>query len=243
MMAFLVAGLTVNAEEKNENVLLDEVNVATLADDDDATNEGGIKLSEGKDDDDRLSMHLYIGGNIPTGAPDGMDFSYWRSWDFNFTIFQYDYRPKKSKVTLSAGLGFDWRSYVLSGHKDMFYKDGDIVKVGPADTNVEDLRSDIHTTSLSMPLLAKYSFSKHFAISLGAQLNWNFYGRVGNSYEIGDHDYDVNTKNIGHRPFTVDVMGIVHFWGVGVYCKYSPMSVLKKDRGPEFKSVSLGIYF
>lgn len=31
--------------------------------------------------------------------------------------------------------------------------------------------------------------------------------------------------------------------GVGLYCKYSPMSVMKKNYGPDFKSVSVGIYF
>ena len=115
--------------------------------------------------------------------------------------------------------------------------------MSPADANMDNLRSDIHTTSLTMPLLAKYSFSKNFAVSLGAQLNWNFYGRVGNSYTIGDNDYDVNTRKIGQRPFTVDVMGIIHVWKIGLYCKYSPMSVLKTDRGTEFKSVALGVYF
>ena len=244
LMAFVFVGLTANAVEKNESVSLSDADFATLAvGDEEEINDGGIKVAKGKDDDDCLSMHLYVGGNIPTGTPDGVDFSYWRSLDINLTVIQYDYRPKNSKVCLSAGLGFGWREYPLDGHKHMFYKKDNIVSVGPADANMDNLRSDIHTTSLTMPLLAKYSFSKNFAVSLGAQLNWNFYGRVGNSYKIGDNDYDVNTRKIGQRPFTVDVMGIIHVWKIGFYCKYSPMSVFKKDKGPDFKSLSVGFYF
>ena len=94
-----------------------------------------------------------------------------------------------------------------------------------------------------MPLLIKQRFSKSFAISLGAQLNWNFYSRIHNYGEQGDNEVDTYTKKIGQRPITVDVLGILHFGKLGVYCKYSPMSVLKKDRGVEFKSFAAGFYF
>ena len=107
---------------------------------------------------------------------------------------------------------------------------------------MDDLSSNIHTTSLSMPLLIKQRFSKSFAVSVGAQLNWNYYARIHTSYEQGDDDFDRYTKKIGQRPFTVDVLGIVHLGDLGIYCKYSPMSVLKKDRGPKFQSLSFGIY-
>jgi hypothetical protein len=61
---------------------------------------------------------------------------------------------------------------------------------------------------------------------------------------MGDHEVDDLTKKIGERPITVDILGIVHVAkGFGVYCKYSPMSVLKKDKGPDFKSLAVGFYF
>ena len=94
-----------------------------------------------------------------------------------------------------------------------------------------------------MPLLVKQSFSKNFAISVGAQLNWNFRAHIHNYYEEGDIEISEDTKKIGQRPFTVDVLGIVHVYKYGIYCKYSPMSVLKTDRGPEFKSLAFGLYF
>ena len=217
ILAFLAVGMTANAE--------------TLVTVDDDPEKSLIDLGQGADENDRWSMHFNVGVNVPTSVPDGMSFAPFRSWEIGWTVAQYDYTPK------------DWKTTFSAGHSKMFEKNGNLVGVYRADDDMEDLSSDIHTTSLSMPLLIKQSFSKKFAISLGAQLNWNYFARVGNEFEIGDNDYDVNTKKIGQRPFTVDVLGIIEFDDFGIYCKYSPMSVLKTNRGPEFKSLSFGIYF
>ena len=66
---------------------------------------------------------------------------------------------------------------------------------------------------------------------------------TNNYYEQGDCETDEYVKKIGQRPITVDVLGMLHFGDFAVYCKYSPMSVLKKDRGVDFKSLAVGIYF
>ena len=247
LLAFLAVGMMANAEEKNENVVLNDANTvasAVIDDDDVFTDDGGVKIGKGKDDDDRWSMHFAVGVNIPTGAPDGVEFAPFRSWEFNWTIAQYDYTPNNSKTTFSAGLGLDWRAYTLKGHNLGFFKAGDVVGVGRPDANIDEFSSNIHVTSINMPLLVKQRFGKNFAISLGAQLNWNYYARIHNYFELGDYETDEYTKKIGERPITVDVLGIVHVAkGFGIYCKYSPMSVLKKDKGPDFKSLAIGFYF
>ena len=209
----------------------------------DTSNDGGVKLGQGADEDDHWTMHFAVGVDIPVNT-DGLDFAPFRSWDINVTLVQYDWTPKHTKTTLSAGLGFNWRNYTLSGHDMMFNKLNDVVIVGHRDGQMSELSSRVHTVGLSMPLLVKQRFGKNFAISLGAQLNWNYYARLNNYYEIDDHEIDDLTKKIGQRPITVDILGIVHIAkGFGVYCKYSPMSVFKKDKGPDFKSLSVGFYF
>lgn len=234
LMAFLAVGMTANAETLVAN------------DGDESKNKSLIDLGQGKDDNDRWTMHAYVGVDVPTGVSEGMSFAPFRSWELNLTILQYDYTPGKSKTTLSAGLGFNWRVYTLKGHDQYFDKGSDawimVKKVAPGDNTFNDLSSNVHTTSLSMPLMLKQRFSKKFAVSVGAQLNWNFWGRIHNYYENGDRQYDEYIKKVGQRDFTVDVMGIVHVGDIGIYCKYSPMSVLEKDRGPKFQSLAFGVY-
>ena len=230
LMACMAVGMTAYAQEVEEKFVdIEEVEV----------NNGGIKL----DDDNNWKMHVYVGIDIPTGAPDGVDFAPFRSWEVGFTVAQYEYTPKNSRTTLCAGIGFDWRNYTLSGHDKMFVKANDIVGVYDRKGDMSELASRISTTSISLPLIVKQSFSKKFAVSLGAQFNWNVYSRVNNYYEEGDHEIDDQTKKIGERPITIDVLGMLHFGDFAVYCKYSPMSVLKKDKGPDFKSLAVGFYF
>jgi len=245
LMAFLAIGMTANAE--------------TIVDDDSdekSVSKSLIDLGQGKDENDRWTMHAFLGVNVPTGAPEDMKFAPFRSWEFNWTILQYDYTPKNWKTTFSVGLGFNWRAYTLKGHDQYFvkYSDGWISTVstkvirggeGVYDIlgyDTKNLSSNIHTTSLSFPLLVRQRFHKNFAVSVGAQINWNFWGRIHTYYEYDDHQIDDYTKKIGQRDISVDVLGIVDFGKIGIYCKYSPMSVLEKDRGPKFQSLAFGIY-
>ena len=230
LLAFLAVGMTTYAQK----VDVKTVEMKTVE-----INDGGIKL----DDDSKWKMHFYAGIDIPTGAPDGVDFAPFRSWEIGLTVAQYEYTLKNSKTTLCAGIGVDWRNYTLSGHDKMFAKVNDIVGVYDRKGDMSELASRISTCSLSLPLMVKQSFNKDFAISLGAQLNWNFYSRVNNYYEENDNEIDIQTKKIGERPITIDVLGMLHFGDFAVYCKYSPMSVLKKDKGPDFKSLAVGFYF
>ena len=232
IFAFMLIGMTANAAVEVENV-----------DDDSTITNNGVKIANGADEDDAWSMHLNIGVNIPTSTH-GLDFAPFRSWEIGWTVAQYDWTLKNQKTTLSAGAGISLRDYTLSGHDKLFVVADKQVGVGERDGNISELSSSIYTFGFSVPVLVKQRFSKNFAISLGAQLNWNVYGRVHNHYETGDDEVDVSTRGLKYRPLTVDLIGIVHVAkSFGFYCKYSPMSVMKKNYGPEFKSVSVGVYF
>ncbi len=55
-------------------------------------------------------------------------------------------------------------------------------------------------------------------------------------------EFPLNKKDSNYR--TIDIYGTAHAgldW-IGLYVKYSPMSVFKDWRGPKFQSISFGIY-
>ena len=74
-------------------------------------------------------------------------------------------------------------------------------------------------------------------------MNFNVAGHLTAGYKTGDVEYDMTTKKIDYRPVTGDIMGVLDIDKIGIYARYSPMTVMKKDRGPEFRSLTLGLYF
>jgi hypothetical protein len=78
-------------------------------------------------------------------------------------------------------------------------------------------------------------------------------GRINNDYTDGDNDVEISTKGFDYNVVTVDFMGILKSGGIGLYFKYSPMSVLKKKditaadgtiiENPQFKALSFGLFF
>lgn len=242
MLAFVAASMTAYAEESN-GVIVDESAVASteLLDDDDVSN--GMSLSVDNDGRNAISMHLNVGFNVPLDGPSNMSIAPLRSWEVGWTVAQYDYRPKNTRCTLSAGIKMEWKNWTLRGHDDAFIKVGDVVGIAGFPAASSSNYSRIHVMSFSVPLLFTQQIGKKFSASVGGQVNWNAFGSLYNYYETGDDEVDVTTRKIGQRPFTFDIMGIVRCNDFGVYCKYSPMSVLKKGRGPEFKSITFGLYF
>ena len=185
---------------------------------------------------------LAFGLPIATNVPDGMSFAPFKSYEW-IVGFRYKYTPENALQTYSVGLWANWRKYTLDTDK-MFAKDANnVVGVYDYPVNAGDKRSGIYVFGLSVPFLftQKFGHQSDFKMSLGPVVNFNLYGRIKNEYTVGDDEVEINTKGLEYRPVTVDIMGMLQYKGVGFYCKYSPMSVLKTDMGPEFRSVSVGI--
>lgn len=216
---------------------------AQTTEDDEKEGKCSSLLVLSKDETSTLSMHLAVGVNLATNVPADYKFAPFKSWDISWTVFEYGYTPKGASQTYSVGLGLTWRNYGLKDNYTMFVKnDQNNVELGTFDGDMESRYSRLRTWGISLPLLFTQRIGKNFSFSLGPVMNLNLFGRINTGYKIGDDKTSISTKNIGYRPFTVDVMGVFNIYGVGVYCKYSPMSVMKKDRGPQFKSVTVGLY-
>lgn len=140
------------------------------------------------------------------------------------------------------GLGLNWRNYGLKDNGNLFLKVNDVVGLSKFPANAGSRYSAVKTLGIIVPLLFTQDLGKDVSFSVGPIVNFNAWGWVRNDYDIDDDNYDISTRKIGQRPVTVDIMGVFDYNGVGIYCKYSPMSVFKKDRGPEFRSVTLGLY-
>lgn len=213
---------------------------AATSDGDDSENTD-IKLHDGETVD--WIMHLAIGFNAGIDAPDGYDFAPFKSWDVQWTVFDFEYTPLNASQTYSIGFGMNWSNFALENSGAMFQKMGEVTALGQFPAATSSRYSSVHRLALDIPLLFTQRIGRHVSLSLGPVVKFNTGGWLHTRYDMGDQEYRISTKKIGLRPVTVDVMGVVDIYGIGLYCKYSPMSVFKADRGPEFKSVTFGLYF
>ena len=238
----MAACMTANAEEiEDVNVVNGTNEMAAPADDKKGKTETDLVLKDGEND--KWTMHLGVGVNLVTGAPDAYEFAPFKSWDIQWTVVQYNYTPKNAKQTYSIGLGLNWRNYGLKDNGTAFLKAGDVVGLGAFPSNAGSRYSSVQTLAISVPLLFTQKVSKDVSITVGPIVNFNAGGWVKRSYEEGDNDIEVSTSKIGQNPVTVSAFGMVDIDGFGLFCKYSPMNVFKKARGPEFNSFTLGFYF
>lgn len=194
-----------------------------------------------------LSLNLGLGVSAPTNVPESMDLKPMKSMEAMIWVL-YNHTPFKGKNTFSAGLGFTARSYGLDTNQ-MFTKDGSTIGLGTFPEGSGSHRSRLSIGSLSVPFFFSHEFGKksHVSLTLGPVVNFNLGGSLTNKFKTSDANYDYMTEatasGIGQRPVTVDFMGVLRLYGIGLYMKYSPQSVLKTDRGPQFHALSFGIFF
>jgi hypothetical protein len=212
------------------------------------------------EDDAKWVIDLGIGWSAPTNTPKGHGFAVFRS-DEVFVGLRYCYTPTGALQTYSAGLWCNWRTYELphSGKGYMYKTKDDVVTFGnyvaDGKDNYSDVRSHIRIFSLSVPFLFTQKFGKKSksSFSVGPVVNFNLRGRINNEWKNGDDYVEVSTKGFDYNVVTVDFMGILKSGGIGLYFKYSPMSVLKKNsvtaadgtiiENPQFKALSFGLFF
>jgi hypothetical protein len=200
-------------------------------------------------DENGIVLDLGYGWAIPTNTPQGNGFAVFKSWEWMIGL-RYCYTPKNALQTYSVGLWCDWRSYTVPCDHVISKNADDIVVFGEYPSNVSETSSTIRIFSLSVPFLFTQKFGKNSkaSFSLGPVVNFNVRGRINNEWTDNDINYETSTKSIGQRPVTVDFMGILRYGDVSLYCKYSPMSVLKSKsengvENPQFHSMTFGLFF
>jgi hypothetical protein len=192
------------------------------------------------------SLHMNVGLNTMVGADKGYDFSLWPSFEYGVSITR-DWRPHGPKNEFSFGLGVDWRYYRVSDKSLHWTKDANnFMTLAPYAAGQTDTRSSLFVFSVQVPLLYTHYFDKKrdWALTVGAVVNWNAMGEALYSYEEDGEEHDVTISKSGMKPFTVDGVVMVDTpWLPMLYCKYSPMTLFKNDRGPKMHQLSFGICF
>ena len=149
--------------------------------------------------------------------------------------------------TLSLGAGIHHRSYSMK-RPNMLTRAAasQIVTVIPYPSEIigeiKNRSSNLNMWTMQFPLMFTQRIYKKLNIGVAGIMNWNFYARVDNHYELNMTDYDIRHKNLKQKKLNFDVLGTLTWNQIGVYCRYSPGKFFEEGYGPEIKNTwTLGL--
>ena len=179
-------------------------------------------------------------GNFYAGwgkaALDGYDISMRRIDEIgmlNTAAVGYKFRET---TRLSLGVGFNHRRYTLMKGYHFTQGESDVIGIEPFQPGLSRCSSKINLWQIRFPLMLRQEFAGNGAFSLAAVLDWNCHASFTNASKEGDTRTSSKTGVSQHRKVTVDALAAVSWNYVGIYFNFAPMSVFKKDCGPEIKN-------
>ena len=137
---------------------------------------------------------------------------------------------------LSLGMGFNWTTYGLNKPYFWSRSDDGVVGFNAMTGEAKNLRTALLLRSMQFPLLFNQYLGKHWDITVGPIFNWNCYADITNSYSDDINNYNITTRRLNQRKFSVDGIVMVSWKGLGAYFRYAPQSVFKTGFGPEIKN-------
>lgn len=212
--------------------------------------EKAIEPNKSQVERDKAKVKLFFGdvrlgaGNAKVNIP-GVNIDYVSEVGI-LNVLGLKYIPNR-RTHLSVGVGFNYQRYVID-RQHYFSKDAETNAVSIknfsdlSDEELDGRGSDFKLWQLCLPVMYKQSFKYDLFFKLGIVFNWNASANISHSYKIDDTSYSFNTKKIRQNKFSTDMTAAFGYRWFGVYIKYSPMKLFKKEYGPNIKNTwTLGL--
>lgn len=183
-----------------------------------------------------------LGVAQPYDGPDEMSLGGTVCSDIFLSIESVSFNFAWNHLHIYSGLNVGYRSFRLMEDGILSVQDGKIAK-GAVPQGLELKRSALRYNYLSVPALFGISLGSrgHFEVYGGAEICYNFNGRIKNKYSQKEVQVPVKYTDIRLETFTWNYIAGINFFDFGVYAKYSPCSVLQAGTGPSFDTYSFGI--
>ena len=183
-----------------------------------------------------------LGVAQPYDGPDEMSLGGTVCSDIFLSIESVSFNFAWNHLHIYSGLNVGYRSFRLMDDGILSVQDGKIAK-GAVPQGLELKRSALRYNYLSVPALFGISLGSrgHFEVYGGAEICYNFNGRIKNKYSQKEVQVPVKYTDIRLETFTWNYIAGINFFDFGVYAKYSPCSVLQAGTGPSFDTYSFGI--
>ena len=251
ILAFVVGGITLSAQETIESIKAERDRVVAQAD---SLREVISKMEERQ----KGKVHLDFDtpfyrkvrrpraadvGSIGAGvlvseSSDALGFSPQNSLEFwGFLPISHT----KGRHTLTYGPGIGFKKFGITGNKAIKMTDEGDITIGQFKDGAIPRISRLTIFSLNMPIFYSLGFGRGYGITLGPVVNLNASSSIVNKYTFdGDKKKD-KYKYVHCNLVTVDVMAQLNLRDVSIYGRYSPMNVMDKKYWPEFSTWSVGV--
>lgn len=152
---------------------------------------------------------------------------------------------EEKRMALTTGLGLMWRNYHIGGNNHLAVVDG-VVESESAPEGINYYFSRLRTMEITLPLMYEWQPSalQGFHFSAGMLFGVNVFTSHKVKYREPDTHKKIKEvlgKNYQINPFSFSGIFQAGYKNWGVYCKYTPTSIFKKDKGPDVQTLSVGL--
>jgi hypothetical protein len=177
---------------------------------------------------------------------DGMSLKSESSNEFFINFIEKIMPIYRNNFGLTSGVGFNWSNYYLDMNTHLLEVNG-VTDVYNAPAGINYQYSRLRVCHITIPLLLEWQpdFGKnhHFYVSGGMIGGIN----ISSSFKVKYDDVEGNTvtkvesRGLNTNPLSLDFSGQIGYGSFSAYAKYSPFSVFQSEKGPNVRSVSVGL--
>ena len=182
------------------------------------------------------------------GDYDDYSFRTGKSSEFTFNMFEKTIPlSNRYRWAVVTGFGMRWTRYLVKGNYH-FEEIDDYTELVKAPEGIRYKNSKLGITTINIPLLIEwqnYRGNLFFSAGVvGSVKTWS-YSRI-EFYDDNDTKHKKKHKEkvdqgMTLRPLTMDFLAQAGTRGIGVYARYSPISIFEKNKGPELYPLSFGM--
>lgn len=190
-----------------------------------------------------LRAQMYVGWNLMLNNPSNMQQDWFKSYEGGIDIFHLAFYPCTNKWWLSANWGIVLSQYRFKDNMMTTAPDGTIVMASYPDGSSSQ-SSAFRTLSGGLTFMGHYRLSKEHSIGLG--LVWNSKIMDNCSYKTkytlsdGTSITDMNELPIRNNLLSLKAE-YMFIDKIGMYLRYTPMSIFNKDKAPKFNELNVGL--
>jgi len=154
-------------------------------------------------------------------------------------------RSRYYNWAIVTGMGIRWTRYHLKDNH-YFEEINDYTYVLQESGNINFTKSKLGITTLNIPLLLEWQTNNSkFFISAGAVCSFKTASssRIYYKDERGKKQKEKIDSGMTLRPVTMDILAQIGSGNIGVFCRYSPISIFEKGKGPELYPLTLGAMY